>query len=146
MHCLSIGRLGRRPELGDLLAEAAPGAAGAITDGIDEAIHLHHPYPKFMGGPVDQALVGLRASLHRALHSQLAGALREAGFPPVGGRMGSQLKWVDYFAKTDGARDQALQIPQRVTRDFDRANGTSITPRLKAVVKAMAKSQQGRQN
>jgi hypothetical protein len=116
--------------MGDLLGEISPGATHAIDEAIEEAIEQHHPHPKHMGGAVDQELVPLRVSLHRALHSQLASALKEAGFPPVGGRSGSTVKWGEHFADKPGRREKAIEILRQVTANFDRVNGTSITPKL----------------
>ncbi len=104
--------------MGDLLAEVAPGAAGAITEGIQDAvadgpaarIHNHHPHPLFMGGDASQELVPLPERLHVRLHSDLMDALRQEGFPRVGGRGGSRVDWARYFAENPGRREHAIGI------------------------------------
>ncbi len=124
---------------GDLISELGPEVESAITDGIAEspaakaaleAIHGHHPLPKFMGGPAKQVLVQLPKSVHDTLHQGLAKALREAGFPRVGGRGGRTLDWAEHFRTNPGSRKDAFDILRRVTRDFDQAHGTDISPRL----------------
>jgi hypothetical protein len=128
--------------MGDLLAEVAPGAAGAIAEGIQDAavdgpaakIHNHHPLPKFMGGDANQELVPLPEKLHVSLHSDLTGALRQAGFLRVGGRGGGRVDWAKYFAEDPDRREQAISILRRVTTNFDRANGTSIGSRLEKIL------------
>lgn len=121
--------------MGDLLAEIAPGGANAISDGIEEAIRNHHPWPKYLGGPEEQELAPLRESLHRAFHSQLGSAMRELDFPPVGGVTGSTDKWEDYFLTNPGTREKAIEILRQVTADFDRTHGTSIGPKLELALR-----------
>ena len=78
--------------------------------------------------------MALRKSLHTAFHTQLRVTMRKAGFPPMGGVEGSTEKWADVLA--DPARRQkAVEILRQVTANFDRANGTSIGPRLETVLR-----------
>jgi hypothetical protein len=130
-------------EAADLLAELAPGGAEAIGDGIEEAASNkigqaaanHHAWPKYLGGPKEQELVALRKSLHDAFHTQLRVTMRKAGFPPMGGVTGTAPKWAQYFAQNPGSREKAIEMLRQVTSDFDRANGTSISPRLEQVLR-----------
>ncbi|MBL8771335.1 MAG: hypothetical protein JNK30_08120 [Phenylobacterium sp.] len=63
-------------------------------------------------------------------HDDLAKALKEAGFPRVGGRGGGTEDWTEYFRLNPEKQDEAIEILQRVTRDFDRKNGTKISKYL----------------
>jgi hypothetical protein len=123
----------------DLLSALGPDAEAAVADGIADspagkaaadAIHGHHAEPKFMGGAVDQELVPLQASLHRALHGALAKALGDEGFPPVGGINGSAIKWAKHFELNPGSREEAMEILRRVSREFDQMYGTNISSKL----------------
>jgi len=125
--------------MGDLLAEVAPGGASAISDGIEEAIRGHHPWPKYLGGRGVHKKTPLRDSLHRAFHSQLGSTMRQLGYPPVGGVTGSTPKWADYFIDNPGSREKALELLRQTTADFDRTNGTSIGPKLEQALKGGAK-------
>lgn len=116
---------------GDLVATVGPRVAPAIAAGIKEAIEQHHALPKFMGGRIDQELADVYKSLHRKFHGNLADALGEAGFPRVGGKNGGTFDWGDHFADNPGSYEKAIGILQRVTRDFDEAHGTSISPSKK---------------
>jgi len=136
------------PGVGSDLANIALGAltfmeggafVGGIIDGLGYKIgpdvvrgiiHGHHTWPKFMGGPGKQDLARVYESLHRMFHDELAAALKQAGFPRIGGRGGSTEDWADFFAKNAGKRDEAVAILQRVTREFDRKNGTRISKYL----------------
>jgi hypothetical protein len=64
--------------------------------------------------------------------------MRQLDYPPVGGVTGSTQKWADYFAKNEGSREKAIEILRQVTADFDRANGTSIGPKLEQALKGGA--------
>lgn len=99
-------------------------------DVVSGIIHGHHTWPKFMGGPGRQDLARVYESLHRMFHDDLAAALKQAGFPRIGGRGGSAEDWAAFFAKDAGKRDEAIAVLQRVTRDFDRKNGTTISKYL----------------
>jgi hypothetical protein len=122
-----------------LLEHVAPGAAAAIFRAIDEWIELHHPFPKFMGGPLRQELEALKARSHRLFHADLASALREAGHLPVGGRAGSRDRWLKYFAEFPEAEDEAIKILRQVTAKFDRTHGSSITPKLEKALESAGK-------
>jgi hypothetical protein len=122
-----------------MLEHIAPGAAAAIARAIDEWTEFHHPFPKFMGGPIRQDLEALKAWRHRVFHADLASALREAGFPPVGSRAGSKAAWLDHFRMKPGSEEKAIEILRRVTADFDRAHGSSITPKLEKALEAAGK-------
>ena len=122
-----------------LLEHIAPGAAAAIARAIDEWTEFHHPFPKFMGGPLRQGLEALKAWRHRLFHADLASALREAVPLPVGGRAGSRDQWLEHFAKFPEAEDQAIEILRRVTAEFDRAHGSSITPKLEKALESAGK-------
>jgi hypothetical protein len=113
-----------------LLEGSSPRVASAIAEGIEEALHGHHPHPLYMGGDANQERELLRASLHRMLHSKLGGALRELGFPPVGGITGSRTHWQQYFDLNPGSREQALQVLRQISKEFDQRYGTSIIPKL----------------
>jgi hypothetical protein len=111
-------------------AEGGTAVTGAISDGIEEAIQMHHPWAKFLGGPDKQELEALRKSLHINFHQKLAGNLKEAGFLNVGGKGGSTTDWADHFAKNPGIFDQAIEILRRTSQEFDKTHGTSILPKL----------------
>lgn len=122
-----------------LLEHVAPGAAAAIFRAIDEWIELHHPFPKFMGGPLRQELEALKVRSHRLFHAELASELRKAGHLPVGGRAGSRDKWLKYFAKNPEAEREVIEILRRVSAKFDRAYGSSITPKLEKALGSAGK-------
>jgi hypothetical protein len=113
-----------------LLAKAGPAVTNAVRQGIEEALQNHHPNPRFMGGAANQALVPLRQSLHQNFHSALRSALKDVGFPNVGGRGGAARDWAAHFRANPGSYDKAMQILRQVSRDFDKANGTSISKYL----------------
>lgn len=113
--------------------------AGRIIDGLGYKIgpdivrgiiHGHHSWPKFMGGPNKQELARLYESIHTMLHDDLAAAFKQAGFPRIGGRGGGTKDWANYFKANAGKREEAIAILQRVTREFDRKNGTKISKYL----------------
>lgn len=68
--------------------------------------------------------------MHRAFHDALRTEVRKAGFPPIGGKSGSAEIWQKMFADDPAKREQAIEILQRVTRDFDIGRGTSVRPYL----------------
>jgi hypothetical protein len=96
-------------------------------DVVRGIIQRHHSLPKFMGGVAKQELTNLYHSLHQNLHGKLAVALKEAGFPRVGGKGGGTVDWAEYFRLNPQSRDEAVEILRRVTRDFDKANRTSVS-------------------
>lgn len=111
-------------------------ATKAITKAIEEGIERHHPHPRFLGGPSKQELYDLVRNMHVDFHGKLTAALKEAGFPRVGGPGGSAKNWAEYFAENAGSREKAYEILRRVTRDFDEANGTSISKHLDDILGA----------
>lgn len=117
-------------------ALAAPGALealgldGILGSGVKGAIHAHHVEPMFMGGRAEQKTYDLIAQFHRKFHSELQAALKEGGFPRVGGKGGSRDDWMEFFKANPEARDRAVEILRRVSRDFDIERGTSILPAL----------------
>jgi hypothetical protein len=124
----------------DLLTALGPEAETAVAEGIAEgpaakaatqAFHEHHPEPMYMGGAADQERVRILDELHRRFHGLLGRAHREVGFPPVGGRTGSAEKWAEHFARNPGSEDQAWDILRRISREFDAANGTNISPKIR---------------
>lgn len=93
-------------------------------------IQGHHSWPMFLGGPSKQDLARLYQSIHGMFHDDLAKALKEVGFPRVGGRGGGTANWAEYFRLNPARQEEALEILQRVTREFDRKNGTKISKYL----------------
>jgi hypothetical protein len=140
-HYANIAQNVYQPDLAmpGLLEHLLPGASAIVARGLEEWVERHHPYPKFMGGPAAQELVELIANKHRAFHADLAAALREAGFPQVGGRTGSADHWFDYFKTNPGTEDKAIEILRQVTADFDRTHGTLITPKLEKAPHSVGK-------
>jgi hypothetical protein len=57
----------------------------------------------------------------------------------LGGRAGSRDQWLKHFAKFPEAEDQAIEILRRVTAEFDRAHGSSITPKLEKALESAGK-------
>lgn len=123
----------------DLLSALGPEAETAVAEGIAEspaakavadAIHRHHVDPKYMGGAADGEQVDLVERLHRAFHSMLDKAHREAGLPPRGGINGSRVKWAQHYIKNPGSREKAYEILRRVAREFDKVHETDISSRL----------------
>jgi hypothetical protein len=131
-HYADLAQNVYQPELEfpGLLEHLVPGASAIVARGIGEWVERHHPYPKFMGGPAAQELVELYVSKHRAFHADLASALRDAGFPRVGGWRGGTRDWLKYFMANPETEEKAIEILRQVTADFDRAHGASITPKL----------------
>ncbi len=122
------------------------GMAGALVKGLGYKIgpdvvrgivNGHHSWPKFMGGPAKQNLAPLHRSLHVDLHDGLEEALKQAGFPRVGDKGGGTSDWTEFFITNPDKRDEAIAILQRVTREFDRKNGTTVS---KYVEGSLAKS------
>lgn len=124
---------------GELLSALGPEAETAVAEGIAEspaakaaadAIHRHHVDPKYMGGATDGEQVDIAGRLHRAFHSMLGKAHREAGFPPRGGKSGSGVKWAEHYKLNPGSRDEAYEILRRVSREFDEIYKTDISSKL----------------
>jgi hypothetical protein len=125
---------------GKLLSALGPEAERAVAEGIAEgpaakaatqAFHEHHPEPMYMGGAADQERVRILDELHRRFHGLLGRAHREVGLPPVGGRTGSAKKWAEHYARNPGSEDQAWDILRRISREFDSANGTNISSKIR---------------
>lgn len=95
-----------------------------VVQGIIEG---HHGWPKFMGGPTKQKLADLYHNIHTMYHDELAAALKQAGFPRIGGRGGGTKDWARYFEENPAREREALDILRRVTRDFDKRNNTKIS-------------------
>jgi hypothetical protein len=87
----------------------------------------HHAYPMFMGGPKKQVLAPIFESVHDPFHAELRSALRQAGFPPIGGRTGSTERWLEYFRQNPEREVEANRILRDVTRKFDRRNNTGFS-------------------
>jgi len=83
-----------------------------------------------MGGAADGERYDLEGRLHRAFHSMLEKAHREAGFPPRGGKSGSGLKWAEHYELNPGRHDEAYEILRRVSREFDEMYGANISSKL----------------
>lgn len=115
----------------EFIAALGPSVGQAVARAVEEAVHAHHPHPKFLGGRVDQELVRLERSIHQKFHAELAKALKESGFLPVGGKAGSSVKWQQLFERDPEARKRAFHILLKVTGEIDREFGLSITPILR---------------
>jgi hypothetical protein len=96
----------------------------AVVRGI---VQGHHTWPRFMGGPAEQELARLHHSLHTKFHGELGAALKEAGFPRVGGIGGATKDWAKHFADNPGSFEKATDVLRDTTRTFDKKNGTWIT-------------------
>jgi hypothetical protein len=116
-----------------LLENGGTRIAGAISDGIEEAIENHHAWPKFMGGPADQETIALRQSLHRGVHAVLHPALKDAGLLNVGGKGGATVDWMKHFNDIAGSREKAFKVLRSAYSDFDRTYGTAIGKHLEKV-------------
>ncbi|WP_293901110.1 hypothetical protein [Phenylobacterium sp.] len=100
---------------------------GAVIRGI---VQGRHPWPRFMGGPAEQELARLHKSLHSKFHSQLGAALKQAGFPRVGGIGGATEDWAAHFKLNPESFDKAVDVLRDTTRQFDKKNGTWISKYL----------------
>jgi RHS repeat-associated protein len=98
--------------VGGLVGEigVARGAAAAAED----AIRLHHTWPKYLGGAAEQDLVPLSKSLHDAFHSGLDKILPR--------QWGSAY----YEGLSQAARQQVLGDLAAYTKAFDAKNGTQL--------------------
>lgn len=128
-HALEAMFIGLAVE--EFIAALGASVGQAVARAVEEAVHSHHPHPKFLGGRVDQELVRLEKSVHQKLHVELAKALKESGFLPVGGKAGSSVKWRQLFERDPDARRRAFDILLKVTGEIDREFGLSITPILR---------------
>jgi hypothetical protein len=91
----------------------------ARTGATGDKVQLHHPWPKYLGGPPKQTLVPLSQDVHAAYHGGLDRILpRQWG--------------TAYYAGLPGrARSQMLGDLKAYTAAFDRKYGTSL---LKAML------------
>lgn len=55
------------------------------------------------------------------------------------GPNGSKAAWLDHFRMNPGSEEKAIEILRRVTADFDRTQGSSITPKLEKALEAAGK-------
>jgi hypothetical protein len=101
-----------------------------LAKGVKGFIDRHHADPKFMGGRPEQDTVELIQSFHRMFHQRLSAALKQAQLLPVGGVKGKGVAWGELFKNSTAARDKAIEVLRRVSRDFDIERGTSILPAL----------------
>jgi hypothetical protein len=104
----------RRDDLPGALEAAAgmiPGAKGVARGVAEEG---HHPWPKYLGGAVNQKLVSLPKSLHYAFHSGL-----DAHLPKQRGT-------AHYESLGPTERQQALQKLAAYTKNFDAEHGTTL--------------------
>jgi hypothetical protein len=107
----------RRDDLPGVLTAAAgmiPGAKGVARGVAAEAIERHHPWSKYLGGPVKQELVALPKSLHQKFHAGL-----DAELPR---RKGTAY----YQSRNPIERQQDLQYLAKYTKEFDAEHGTKI--------------------
>jgi len=105
----------RRDDLPGVLAAAAgmiPGAKGVARDAV--AIHLHHAWPKYLGGAVKQDLVPLPKSLHVEFHRELDEYLPK------------QRGTAYYESLSPTKRQHAFQILATHTKRFDAKHGTKL--------------------
>jgi hypothetical protein len=101
-------------------------------DVVRGIIEGHHAWPKFLGGPSKQELAELYKSIHTMYHVDLGKALREAGFPRVGGKGGAINNWADLFRAAPAKQREALEILRRVTKKFDNRNNTQLSRYLES--------------
>lgn len=96
--------------------------------------HGHHPIPKVLGGPSDQALETLTAGLHAKFHSMLGESLKKGGFDlPIGGKRGSGQAWSRYFSENPGSQKKAQDIVRQTSEAFDRMFGTDLSRATKRI-------------
>jgi hypothetical protein len=98
--------------------QATGRAAGVTAEGAApaavEAIENHHPWPKYLGGPVEQELVALPKSLHQKFHRELDEEL-------------PRWKGTTYYvSRSPAERQQDLQYLAKYTKEFDAEHGTKI--------------------
>jgi RHS repeat-associated protein len=103
------------------LYSAGAGYASGQRSGVDLSmaallgtLHLHHPWPKYLGGAVDQELLPLGRQMHEEFHAGLDGIAR-------------RFKGKTYF---DSLSPEArIDLFRRITtyvKDFDTKHGTQI--------------------
>jgi hypothetical protein len=81
-----------------------------------EQTHRHHPWPKYLGGPVEQALTKLPRWLHLKYHGELDAD------PKLIRRLGT-----DYFKNLNSAdRAEVFRRLVEITKRFDAENGTHL--------------------
>ena len=107
----------RRDDLPGVFAAAGgmiPGAKGVGRGVAEEAIHLHHAWPMYLGGAVKQDLVPLPKSLHIEFHKGLDERLS---------------KWrgtAHYESRGPTERQENLQYLATYTKNFDAKHGTKL--------------------
>jgi hypothetical protein len=96
----------------DLASDDAVAARGATV--AEDAIRLHHAWPKYLGGAAKQDLAPLSKSLHDAFHSGLDKILPR--------------QWGSAYYESLGpaARQQILQDLGAYTKGFDAKYGTQL--------------------
>jgi hypothetical protein len=107
----------RRDDLPGVLAAAGgmiPGAKGVVRGVAADAIHLHHPWPMYLGGAVKQDLVPLPKSPHVEFHRRLDEYLPK------------QLGTAYYESLSPTKRQEALQTLAEQTKKFDAEHGTKL--------------------
>ena len=105
-----------------LVASTVPAGGGedAAVESFEESelekIHRHHPWPKYLGGPAEQALTKLPRWLHFKYHGELDA-------DPILGR------WLgaDHFNNLSSAdRTEVFRRLVDITKRFDAENGTHL--------------------
>jgi hypothetical protein len=107
----------RRDDLPGVLAAASgmmPGAKGVGRGVAEEAVRLHHAWPKYLGGAVKQDLVPLPKSLHDKFHKGL-----DVRLPKWRGAA-----YYESLGPTE--RQEALQYLAAYTKNFDAEHGTKL--------------------
>ena len=84
------------------------------TNLLQAGTHGHHPWPKYLGGPIEQILVNLPEYLHKKYHSGLDKILPR------------QLGTKTYEALSAKSKRAVLRALVTYTKAFDRAYGTKI--------------------
>jgi hypothetical protein len=107
----------RRDDFPGVLAAASgmiPGAKGVGRGVAEEAVRLHHAWPKYLGGAVKQDLVPLPKSLHDKFHKGL-----DVRLPKWRGTA-----YYESLGPTE--RQEALQYLAAYTKNFDADHGTKL--------------------
>jgi len=107
----------RRDDLPGVVTAAAgmiPGAKGVARGALAEAIHLHHPWSMYLGGPVKQELVALPRSLHLQFHRELDKVLPR--------KKGAAF----YKSRSPTEKQEDLQKFAEHTQKFDAEHGTKL--------------------
>ncbi len=96
--------------------QAAAGGAGKRigNGGSGGSVDLHHAWPKYLGGAVDQDLIPLNSAIHDKFHAGLDKILPR------------QLGTAYYNSLSSTARQQVLSDLANYTKNFDAMYGTQI--------------------